>query len=97
MERLALQTLMWNAVGIERDALGLEAAQKRLDHWQAPGASVHDLETANLLALARVMVAAALARCESRGAHFREDFPQTSPGLQHSLVYSQEVAKTVSC
>ena len=97
MDRLALQTLMWNAVGIERDALGLEAAATRLDHWQAPGASVHDLETANLLALARVMVAAALARRESRGAHFREDFPQTSADFQHSLVYSQEVARTVAC
>jgi L-aspartate oxidase len=97
MDRLALQTLMWNAVGIERDALGLEAAARRLDQWQAPGTSVHDLETANLLALARVMVAAALARRESRGAHFREDFPQTSAGFHHSLVYSQEVAKTVAC
>ena len=97
MDRLALQTLMWSAVGIERDALGLEAAATRLDQWQAPGASVHDLETANLLALARVMVAAALARRESRGAHFREDFPQTSADFQHSLVYLQEVAKTVAC
>ena len=56
-----------------------------------------DDQPANLLALARVMVAAALARRESRGAHFREDFPQTSAGFQHSLVYSQEVAKTVAC
>ncbi len=61
------------------------------------GASIHDLETANLLALARVMVAAALARRESRGAHFREDFPETSADFRHSLVYLQEVAKTVAC
>jgi L-aspartate oxidase len=58
---------------------------------------VHDLDTANLLALARFMVAAALARRESRGAHFREDFPEASADFQHSLVYSQGVAKTVAC
>ncbi|WP_291047021.1 L-aspartate oxidase, partial [Herbiconiux sp.] len=37
------------------------------------GASVHELETANLLQLARATVAAALARRESVGAHFRAD------------------------
>ncbi len=57
---------------------------------------MQDLETANLLALGRVIVAAALARRESRGAHFREDFPETSAGFRHSLVYCQEMAKAVS-
>ena len=57
---------------------------------------MQDLETANLLALARVLVAAALARRESRGAHFREDFPETSADFQHSLVYCQAVAKAVT-
>ena len=31
---------------------------------------------------------AALAREESRGAHFRNDFPETSTTFQHSLVYT---------
>ncbi|HTZ58614.1 MAG TPA: L-aspartate oxidase [Acidobacteriaceae bacterium] len=92
VERLALQTLMWNAVGIERSASALEAAAARLEGWRHAGVSVHDLETANLLALARVMVAAALARRESRGAHFREDYPQASVHYQHSSSYSQATA-----
>lgn len=92
VERIALQTLMWNLVGIERSASTLESAAARLDRWQPAGTSVHDLETANLLALARVMVTAALARRESRGAHFRDDYPQTSAEFQHSLVYSQVAA-----
>jgi L-aspartate oxidase len=96
VDRLALQTLMWNAAGIERSAGGLEAAATQLDRWQAGGSTMHDLETANLLALARVMVAAALARRESRGAHFREDFPETSADFQHSLVYSQAMANAVT-
>jgi L-aspartate oxidase len=41
------------------------------------------------------MVAAALAREESRGAHFRNDFPETSAAFQRSLVYANKV--TVAC
>jgi L-aspartate oxidase len=96
VDRVALQSLMWNAVGIERSAAGLEAAAAQLDQWQPGGATMQDLETANLLALARVMVGAALARRESRGAHFREDFPETSAGFKHSLVYCQETARAVT-
>jgi L-aspartate oxidase len=99
IDRNALQTLMWNAAGIERGAAELEAARTQLNRWQATGTTVDDLETANLLTLARVLVAAALARSESRGAHFRKDFPEASADFQHSLVYSQPIAKavTVAC
>ncbi|MGH2405341.1 MAG: FAD-binding protein [bacterium] len=38
-------------------------------------ALVHVLETENLLLVAEVMVRAALLRTESRGSHFREDYP----------------------
>jgi L-aspartate oxidase len=96
VDRLALQSLMWSAAGIERSAAGLEGAAMQLDQWQASGTTMQDLETANLLALARVLVGAALARRESRGAHFREDFPEASAGFQHSLVYCQATAKAVS-
>ncbi len=34
VDRVALQSLMWNAAGIERSAAGLEAAATRLDQWQ---------------------------------------------------------------
>lgn len=96
VDRLALQTLMWNAAGIERSAAGLEAAAEQLDQWRASGSTKQDIETANLLGLARALVAAALARRESRGAHFREDFPDTSTSFQHSLVYCQAAAEAVS-
>jgi L-aspartate oxidase len=92
VDRLALQTLMWNNVGIERTRSGLEAAANQLNHWHADSAGVQALETNNLLALSRVIVAAALAREESRGAHFRNDFPETSPAFQHSLIYSTKPA-----
>lgn len=91
VDRHALQTLLWNAAGIERSAAGLSAAAAELDSWHSAGDTVPALETANLLAIARVLVAAAVAREESRGAHFRNDFPETSPALQHQLVYAHRV------
>jgi L-aspartate oxidase len=94
VDRTALQTLMWNNVGIERSRIGLEAAAAQLHRWHADGTDIPALETANLLALARVIVVAALAREESRGAHFRDDFPEPVPSFQHSLIYTQNPVPT---
>ncbi|GAA4371565.1 L-aspartate oxidase [Agromyces bauzanensis] len=74
VDRAELQRLMWEHVGLERVGEGLAAASARLATWRAP--EVRDRRTAedrNLLDLARLTVAAALARTESRGAHFRTD------------------------
>ncbi|MGI9823823.1 L-aspartate oxidase [Agromyces sp. Marseille-Q5079] len=74
VDRAALQALMWQHVGLERTAGGLAAASAVLDAWRAP--EPHDRRTAedrNLLDLARLTVAAAAARTESVGAHFRAD------------------------
>ena len=74
-----LQQLMWERVGLSRDRVGLLHAASVLDTWRIEPTTIADRETANLLDLARVIVAAAIAREESRGAHFRTDFP--SPEL----------------
>jgi len=79
VDREALQALMWEHVGLERDATGLAEASARLAGWRAP--DVRDRRTAedrNLLDLARLTVAAAIARTESVGAHFRSDDPATA-------------------
>ena len=89
--REELQTLMWLQAGIERDAPGLRGAIAQLAAWKAEGESVHELENANLLTIARVLVQAALAREESRGAHDRTDFPERSDAFAHSLVYAAPV------
>jgi L-aspartate oxidase len=86
--RLDLQTLLWTHAGIERNATHLQAAFHTLSHSHTEGTTIYDLETANLLTLARMLVGAALAREESRGAHFRTDFPQPSTAFQHSLIYT---------
>lgn len=74
VDRAELQQLMWDHVGLERDASGLAAASARLDGWRAPEpVDRRTAEDRNLLDLARLTVAAALARAESVGAHTRRD------------------------
>jgi L-aspartate oxidase len=91
-DRTQLQSLMWSLVGIERNGHDLRKAMEQLNSWRVEGTTVSSFETANLLELARVTTQAALTRCESRGAHFRDDYPASSPEWQRSLVFQQQVA-----
>ena len=86
---------MWQHAGLIRDADGLAAARERLAHlllWPPAGQTPYTLETANLTLAGRLLVGAALARRESRGAHYRTDYPETSPAWRcHiNLVLSNE-------
>ena len=90
VDRKALQTLMWEAVGIYREESVLQRAAKQLCLWRPEGTTASDYETANLLDLGRVMVAAASMRQESRGAHWRNDFPETLPSFQHHQYFRRE-------
>lgn len=72
--RAALQHLMWNAAGLERDAAGLAGAAGILAAWTAEPAP-RAIEDANLLLVGTHVVAAARARTASVGAHFRSDAP----------------------
>jgi fumarate reductase flavoprotein subunit len=90
--RDALQEMMWDKAGILRDAAGLTEASSALDALEAEldasgvdGANRafnltwHDwLNLKSLLLVSRAIVVASQAREESRGAHWREDFPQTN-------------------
>jgi len=93
VDRVELQTLMWDHVGLARDAGGLQAARERIAGWR-PAKKKHrmfpDWEDANLLLLAHAVTEAALARQESRGAHYRLDFPETTPGSARPIVLVQK-------
>ncbi|MCT2086849.1 L-aspartate oxidase [Microbacterium enclense] len=70
--RARLQELMWQHAGLVRDDAGLRHAAGVLAAWAAD-AHRRSVEDAGLLLLAQHVVAAALARTDSIGAHFRSD------------------------
>jgi L-aspartate oxidase len=91
-----VQSVMWDKVGIIRSDKGLESAAKILATWQSLLPQPTDrpsYELNNLVLCARLMTEAALLREESRGAHFRTDFPQTSPEWQRHIVFKKNVIK----
>ncbi|HEX6295242.1 MAG TPA: FAD-binding protein [Burkholderiales bacterium] len=89
--REKLYDVMWDKVGIIRDGAGLAEAERdlaaldaELERCSLPDANRafnltwHDwLNLRSLVAVSRVIAAAAIARTDSRGAHFRSDFPET--------------------
>ncbi len=85
VSRAALQELMWQSAGIERSGPALQAAAATLRSWRGDWTTLEQRETANLLTVARSLITAAIDREESRGAHFRTDFPDTSPAFAHAL------------
>jgi len=90
--RETLMDIMWSDVGILRSAEGLARGAAALDDLakqiQQSGVADTDrrynltwmdrLNLENLVQVSRGICAAAIARVDSRGAHFREDYPTTS-------------------
>lgn len=76
----SLKSLMWRQVGLRRDARSLADARARIAFWhhyliRAPLPDRSRCELANMLTIAALVADSALARAESRGTHFRDDFP----------------------
>jgi L-aspartate oxidase len=89
----SLQTLMWNRVGIVRDEDGLVVAALQLADWQqqlSPATDRPTQELNNLVLAGRLCAEAALIRTESRGAHFRFDFPATSDAWRRHIVFRKD-------
>ena len=85
-----LQNLMWDKVGIVRCGEDLEQAASVLASWQEKLAEPTDrpsYELANLVLSGRLMAEAALIREESRGAHYRSDFPEHSDAWLKHIVF----------
>lgn len=84
--RERLRRLMWERVSLRREEPGLRSALTELRALASD--SVTDPETASMLFAAQAITLAALGRRESRGAHYRLDFPErdASSDGEHSLL-----------
>ncbi|MCG6156192.1 L-aspartate oxidase [Rubinisphaera margarita] len=78
--RNSLMSLMWRQAGIRRDREGLTDALKQVEFWDryVSGQEFDNVDgwsLQNMLLVARLMLTSALEREESRGVHYRTDFP----------------------
>ena len=92
-----LKRTMWEKAGLLRDAEGLLAAKAELGALRGAlpvAAERASIELRNLHTLGELIVDSALAREESRGAHFRNDFPQRDDVRfqRHSVVRGTNIS-----
>lgn len=76
-----LRRTMSEHVGVVRTGTGLERALAVAR--ETGNEAGDDRAVANMALAAEIIAGSALLRTESRGAHFRSDFPKTEPALQH--------------
>lgn len=94
-----IKAVMWNNVGIIRDADMLLTAQQEIKRLQDEAQSLFAedesqlqacLEIQDMLKTAEVIILAALERKESRGAHYRSDYPQLDPSWEKNIRVSKD-------
>lgn len=83
-----VRQLMWRFVSLSREQESLVHAQQQIRRWRRSLATLSAtetelLETLNMLQVAELVVAAALERRESRGSHWRRDYPDSAEQPYH--------------
>ena len=85
---------MWNYVGIVRSNRRLQRAKRRIhllqqeisDYYGHFSVNSDLIELRNLTQVAELIVNSALARHESRGLHFNQDYPQLAPDSEDTIL-----------
>lgn len=101
-----IKSLMWEKVAIVRDEKSLNQALKELlemenslanmkveDRSQFNVELVTALEVINMIEVAILVVKSAILRRESRGSHFRSDFPESDDSWKKSIVLNKKRMK----
>ena len=88
-----VQSLMWQYVGVVRDGKGLRQVVSELGALQSPAGDRRACEAANILESGLLIARSALAREESRGAHYRLDYPLKNDAKfhKHSVVSGDKI------
>jgi len=91
----SIKSLMWRQAGIERNRQDLTFALEKVTNWERYAflkefRDYTGFESQNMLILATLIIRAALQRQESRGAHFRTDFPEPDSAWQKHIVISRQ-------
>ncbi|BDZ67357.1 hypothetical protein GCM10025860_08050 [Methanobacterium ferruginis] len=97
-----LQEIMWNNVAIIRQEKGLETAlgrirsiKEKMKHMIVPDVAGYNqhlqdaLELENMVLIAELVTKAAIIREESRGAHYRADYPETRDEWKKSIILNK--------
>jgi L-aspartate oxidase len=89
----SLRSLMWRSVGVERNQRDLDEAGELIAFWcryviDKEFDRPEGWQLQNMLTAARLIVTSASRREESRGAHFRTDFPDASENWRRHIVVS---------
>ena len=91
-----VRAAMWKNAGVVRNRDGLQDLRRQIKEWDGALISPsrrQEIETRNLLAIGGLIVRSALAREESRGAHFRSDCPKRDDVrfLKHSIISGDKI------
>lgn len=94
--------IFYRNIGLFRTDLNMKAVLQHIRQWQKelPFMGISDkskiynknliefIEFGNMLELSEAVVVSAISRCESRGAHYRIDYPHTNKNFEmHSIAY----------
>ncbi|HEY0736254.1 MAG TPA: L-aspartate oxidase [Herpetosiphonaceae bacterium] len=95
----AAQQMMWQHVGLARNAAGLDRAVAALAAWTAnlpAPRTIAEHELANQLLLSWLMATAARQRTESRGGHYRSDYPHSDPDWRRHIVLTHATPQPIA-